>query len=238
MKNMQFVKDNEYGCETVKTGPFAKFARTQKLADPIKVPIRMDELTGADCPDQCHTNALSLAYRYGGGVLTGLVERATLYNFEVAFGHSVWITPEGNAVCPAAKDWGSGKDFELIPCWEYTHSEVCAFFANKMVLEHPEGVMFKKNEKNGEYLLVSNHFAFAIGFENLFSNLPDKARKLAIKELTREGFAGSKSIPLGRSLIENERFKVCTDLEWFYETQHQEYFKKLKYTRDEIVSRS
>lgn len=224
MKTMKLVEDKKYGCEKVATGSFAQFAREQKLADPIRVPIRARGLTGSGDPNQCHTNALILAYRYGGGVLCGLAEESLFpykFPFGIAVGHSVWITPEGNAVCPTAHNWDRGGDFELIPCWEHNYEAIRAFFESNIKFKHPTDIMFKKN---GEYYAVDNvHDGIELG-ENL-EKFPRNQRRAAIKLLTKERLAGSKSKPLRDSFIKNNNFYPPLDFDWFCKTQNKKFYE-------------
>jgi hypothetical protein len=230
MKTMKIVEDKKFGCETVETGSFAKFAQTHKLADPIKVPIRIGGLTGAGDRNQCHTNALILAYRYGGSVLSGLAEEGLLDtfevaigHFEVAIGHSVWITPEGNAVCPTAHNWDRFGDFELIPCWEHNYDAVRAFFESKRVLKLPKNVMFNKD---GECHALDN-VSDSLRLESLLNSLRGKRRKFAIKKLVQNGVSCTKSKPLRRSLITNKNFHVQTHIDGFNETHNKRFYEKV-----------
>lgn len=223
MKTMKIVEDEKFGCETVETGYFAKFAQTHKLADPIRVPIRIGGLTGAGDLNQCHTNALILAYRYGGSVLSGLAACAFSDTFKLAMGHSIWITPEGNAVCPTAHNWGCGRHFALIPCWEHNYNEIRDFFESNMVLKNLKNVMFKKD---GECHAVDDP-KVAVRVESVLNSLSRKRRKLAIKKLVQNGFSCSKSKPLRHSLSTNKNFHFHINFDWFYETQNKRFYEKV-----------
>jgi len=100
-----------FGCEIVRdTVP--NYVREMKeklgLGEIIKVPIRTEGLTGSGKSFKCHHNSSALVERWGGQRLTGYSvfvypegngDGLTPYGHTQLSFHSVWITPEGSAVC-------------------------------------------------------------------------------------------------------------------------------------------
>lgn len=111
------VSPNEtkmFGCEIEKSVPqyIKDYAEKLNLGAFIRVPIRTKGLTGSGESFKCHYNVSALTKRYGGQWLRGYGvctykdgntysvgnNRRSVETTQFIF-HSVWITPEGNAVC-------------------------------------------------------------------------------------------------------------------------------------------
>ena len=105
------VSPNEtkmFGCEIEKSVPpyIKDFAEKLNLDTFIRVPIRTKGLTGSGDAFHCHYNASALTKRWGGQWLRGYSvftydkceTQNTMPQTKFIY-HSVWITPEGNAVC-------------------------------------------------------------------------------------------------------------------------------------------
>jgi len=137
---MKFVKNETFGCEVSKREHLIRFAKSQGLPDPILVPIRRKGLSGSGDPRQCHTNSLLMADRYGGRVLTGLCLSFVGTNSTFVVGHSVWVSPEGHAVCLTTNSSVKNllKDHvDFIPLWVYDEDECREFFEENKVLRVP-----------------------------------------------------------------------------------------------------
>ena len=204
---MKLVENKTYGCETVTSGDLPKFAKTHGFTNPIRVPVRIKGLTGSGAVNECHTNSLTLAYRYGGSVVTGFVLPSGLtpnnWRHQVLFGHSVWITPEGNAVCPTLHhDTVASSEgfFEFVPCVEHDEVAIRDFFENDGELLLIQDVHYSASDAS--YILAGGldaikHFQ-RMGLLNRLSN---NDWKRFIKNQTKTGYAGTKDSPLRRRLL-------------------------------------
>jgi hypothetical protein len=102
-----------FGCEIEKSFPnyVRDFADEKGLGEFIRVPIRTKGLTGSGYSFKCHFNVAGLVSWKGGKVLKGYsVFQYEMGHTEFSF-HSVWITPEGDAVC-VSNNYDERKDIE------------------------------------------------------------------------------------------------------------------------------
>ena len=111
-----------FGCEIEKSIPnyVRDFADKKGLGEFIRVPIRTKGLTGSGYSFKCHFNVAGLVSWKGGKVLKGYsvfqdeggetVDRTPLGHTQFTY-HSVWITPEGNAVC-VSNNYEEREDIE------------------------------------------------------------------------------------------------------------------------------
>lgn len=114
-----------FGCEIDKSVPqhIKDYAETLNLGEFIRVPIRKKGLTGSGESFNCHHNSSAITKCKGGQWLRGYTvlqtgERDSSVNvkfdaIEFLY-HSVWITPEGNAVCVSNNYFGEFKDLDHI----------------------------------------------------------------------------------------------------------------------------
>ena len=222
--DLKIVEKGTYGCETVASGVIKKFAKTHKLADPILVPIRLGGLTGSGDAQQCHTNALILAYRYGGFVLNGYYTDRLLGKTEskhsVLWGHSVWVTPEGNAVCPTSHNIKSNETHvQFIPCIKHDWNTVRDFFENGASPIVCRNIVFS---------WVDDSYVLALhGEENdqvgSYTKMTKIQWKRVLKSLTKKGLAGKKKNPLRNTLLTKRSFKSDVTLEWLLEEKKQDF---------------
>jgi hypothetical protein len=87
----------------------------------LKVPIRRKGLTGSGMKGECHGNVLNLVKAFGGKRMSGFAIRETLMGDRIItdfFRHSVWITPENNAVDVTAHNFLEGETTHFLPMYE------------------------------------------------------------------------------------------------------------------------
>lgn len=107
---------NTYNCEVVKNIDLSikkKLDRSGFGSFIIKVPVRKKGMTGSGKSNECHANCELLVKRYGGSVLRGMLIKQNEKigtNFILVF-HSIWITPENNAVDVTANNFAMKPDF-------------------------------------------------------------------------------------------------------------------------------
>jgi len=151
MKKMNKTKlralHNRYGCELatvdlpndVKRGLTKLGLGTRFLT----VPKRKNGLTSSGKPHECHRNVAMLVENFGGKHLKGfclnrvvkLVDETTIFKF---IWHSVWVTPEGKAICPTMME-GDLDALVFIPVHEWT--PVLDFYGEDFVLSDITKVM-------------------------------------------------------------------------------------------------
>lgn len=141
---MKLINNEKFSCEISKDVTLKSFARHHKLSCPINVPVRTSGLSSNGTKSMCHANALRMAYRYGGSVLSGLyVGNAPTQNVKVLYSHSVWITPEGKAVCLTLS--GLYENIDFIPLWEHDHETVQSFVERETEVTIPSNIAISKS---------------------------------------------------------------------------------------------
>ena len=220
---MKFVKNENFGCEPSKKEHLVRFANSQGLPDPIKVPIRRSGVSGSGDPHQCHTNSLLMADRYGGRVLVGLGFSSEHPNSIVVVGHSVWISPEGKAVCLTLNSSNPQirvANVDFIPLWVYDEDDFREFFEENKELRVPS-----------DYLVTSDlsHLAVpsaSIGFElgqYLSKGTRNQRRQLLKKNKDLVG-SGRGSV-LRQTIDPRSHKSPAIDFKWFLETQEQNFLR-------------
>ena len=224
---MKIVENENYGCETVPSCHLTKFTKKHKLANPILVPVRRRGLSGSGEPRQCHTNALLLAYRYGGTVLTGYwssCEESELKN-KVLCSHSVWVTPEGNAVCPTAHNvHHANESIPFVPCFEHDENAVRNFFKSRTPLTVLEDITYCETDWSYQIKLRGEDGNWQM---KILNQMNAKTRKSALKNLIKKGLAGSRTTPVRSSLICNPSFRGRIDLDWYFKNGNTNYLHKV-----------
>lgn len=229
---MKLIENKTFGCETVTSGVLSKFAKTHGLPSPIKVPIRTKGLTGSGDRLKCHINALVLAYRYGGTVLTGFhgvgsnKEESDL-DYSVLCSHSVWVTPEGNAVCPTLHN-ETDKDprgFEFIPCFESDEFAVRAFFESGATPIVFEDVVHCLRDRS--YLVWKGSTEDLIANVAAFSLMSAKEWKHRVKTWEKTGVGGTRNYPLRKRLITKPAFRRRFDLDFVLQKGGTDFMRKV-----------
>jgi len=160
LKDFKMKKNTNkvYGCEVASIKfPLSTQLWLQKhgFTRPIQVPVRRNCMTGSGIAQQCHSNVLQLVEIYGGyrlgGYLLDTEYDANGNEYLVFVSHSVWVTPEGNAVDVTAHNF-SQNDFELfIPKYKESgyQNALLDFALPKHIVKN--GVLVNFNdEKNAE----------------------------------------------------------------------------------------
>jgi hypothetical protein len=113
------MKNKIYGCDSIDCvlPTNIKFwLQKYKFSNLIAVPIRQNGLTGSGYAQQCHSNVMNLVAIYGGMRLGGFgideIIDSEGESYLQFFAHSVWLTPEGNAVDVTARNY-SNKEFQM-----------------------------------------------------------------------------------------------------------------------------
>lgn len=225
---MKLVENKNYGCESVTSGYLTKFAKTHKLANPILVPIRKGGLTGSGDANQCHTNAMLLAYRYGGTVLNGYgadrSEGRTDINRSVLWTHTVWVTPEGNAVCPTAHNIRpNDDDFQFIPCFEHDENTVRDFFENDAAPTLCRNLIYSPLDSYYVLALDGEWSSQIFGY----SIMTKHHWKRVIRDLAKKGLAGTRKHPLRAALLSKAVFASDITLEWYFDENKQDFCHKV-----------
>ena len=98
------------------------------LPNPIIVECRRIGLKSKGVPHECHTNVAKMVSAYGGHQLIGygIGEDRSLLNF---CSHSVWLNPEGRAVCLTLGD-DQCRKLVFIPMFVMNQSEIIEFFSS------------------------------------------------------------------------------------------------------------
>lgn len=108
--NFKITNNRVYGCDSVPLLELPKFVRqcVKSIEAPlvIQVPIRQNGLTSSGGEYCCHTNVEALIAKFGGHRLIGYLIEHGAHPLEhvLILSHSVWITPEGNAVDVTKKE--------------------------------------------------------------------------------------------------------------------------------------
>jgi hypothetical protein len=219
---MKFVKNEKFGCEVSKREHLIRFAKSQGLPEPILVPIRRKGLSGSGDHNQCHTNSLLMADRYGGRVLTGLSLSILGPNSACVVGHSVWVSPEGHAVCLTGN---SGATFpnpddctDFIPLWVYDEDECREFFEENKVLRVPADYVLTSDMSHIE-VEGTTQGDLVVRF---LSDASRNQRKSFLK--TNKKWVGSGRGSLRRYLTSNRNSKIV-HYQWFLETQKKNFLR-------------
>lgn len=225
---MKIIGKKLYGCEKIASGYLAKFAKTHKLPNPILVPIRTKGLTGSGDAQQCHTNALVLAYRYGGTVLNGYYTDSLIgqndSNYSLLWGHSVWVTPEGNAVCPTAHNTRFNEKYiRFIPCFEHDENAIRDFFQKGAAPIICRSIMFSLTDASYVLAIDGEEDSQVDGF----TRMTKIKRKQIIKNLAKKGLAGTKNNPLRSALLTEPSFATDVTLEWFMNEHKKDFLHKV-----------
>jgi hypothetical protein len=157
-KILEYKSDaiNTYNCEVIKDIDLSikkKLDRSGFGSFIIKVPVRKKGMTGSGKSNECHLNCELLVKRYGGSVLRGmLIEQIKKngINFSLLF-HSIWITPENNAVDVTANNFAENPDFVyFIPLQIQNPRKNINFDINAPfgVFVHANSITFAENSKS------------------------------------------------------------------------------------------
>ena len=97
-----------FGCEIEREVPtfLRDFCDEVGLGEFIKVPTGKEGFP-IGVMGKCHPNVYALTKRIGGEMLRGYIINPLPNERYCLFYHSVWITPEGNAVCITDVDLGN-----------------------------------------------------------------------------------------------------------------------------------
>lgn len=233
MTDLPLVENKTFGCETVTSGVLSKFAKTHGLPSPIKVPIRTKGLTGSGDALKCHINALVLAYRYGGTVLTGFTgvggeEDRCDHEYSVLCSHSVWVTPEGNAVCPTLHNdiYTNPKGFEFIPCLESDEFAVRDFFESGATPIIFEDVVHCLRDRS--YVVAEGtSTAQVLAQLGAFARMSAKEWKQTVKTYEKRGIGGTRNYPLRKRLLTKPAFRRRFTLDFVLQRGGTDFMRKV-----------
>jgi hypothetical protein len=100
-----------------------------KLPNPIEVECRRVGLKSKGVANECHNNVVKMVYAYGGSVLTGLaIDEMPRLGMRRYYGHSVWLTPEGRAVCLTLGHLD--EDIMFVPLFIHNQKDVQEMYGN------------------------------------------------------------------------------------------------------------
>lgn len=153
---MEYKSDaiNTYNCEIKKDIDLSIKRKLDKSGFGsfiINVPVRKKGMTGSGKSNECHKNCDLLVKRYGGSVLRGMVIRQSnsSKDFSLIF-HSIWITPENNAVDVTANNFPFNLDFlYFIPLQIQNPKKNIYFYitAPRQIDVHNNSIRFTENYK-------------------------------------------------------------------------------------------
>ena len=113
------MKYKKYGCHiadsTLKTS-VKKWLKKNHYQNTLNVPIRRNCMTGSGVENECHRNVDNLVIAYGGKRLVGYaVHEIKLDRIDLTLfcSHSVWLTPEVNAVDVTAHNYSDPLDYSV-----------------------------------------------------------------------------------------------------------------------------
>lgn len=210
---MKFVKNETFGCESVTSGALHKIAKMQNLSNPIKVPVRLTGLSGSGDKGMCHTNCLLMADLYGGKVLSGFSLDGGVGDHSWISGHSVWITPEGSAVCITTH--GYAKKYNIttlnfIPLWVHESDDIKSFFEDNKPINVPQNYIMKN--RDWVMTVVPEEGEAFVDFMTYQSR---GNKKQFLKGLMKEGVFGNTKDSLIRALQSNEKHIGFCKFDWF-----------------------
>lgn len=136
MKKVKKLSFNKFGCEIASAKSLErKLAKKLNLQYKIEVPIRQKGLSSKGLRLKCLPNVANMVRKYGGRVAIGLIYRD--FSGIPQFGrHSVWITPEGKAVCITKQNYGNANDGISDPCHTDKNGQKCVgFYPTKIYSE-------------------------------------------------------------------------------------------------------
>ena len=110
-----------YGCKKIDISGIKRY-RSLVIAGYkfiLEVPKRTTGMTAFGKAHACHTNCQALLYEIGGKILRGyaLQEEGDMIQFMF---HSVWVSPEGKAVCVTRYGIDDPEFVRFIPLYETT----------------------------------------------------------------------------------------------------------------------
>jgi hypothetical protein len=120
MNKVNQTTPKTFGCEVINTEscPDYRFLLRDGHRTILKVPVRKSGITSWGKAFCCHFNCNTLLHWVGGKVLRGYWIHKTGSEYKLDF-HSVWITPEGRAVCVTRYPGDENRDFRLfVPIYE------------------------------------------------------------------------------------------------------------------------
>lgn len=120
MNTVNEMTPMKFGCEVINTGLDHEYAflRRGGHSEILKVPVRKNGITSWGRAYRCHFNCNILLYWVGGKILRGYMIKKVGKTYKLDY-HSVWINPEGRAVCVTRYPDDAGVDYRLfLPIYE------------------------------------------------------------------------------------------------------------------------
>ncbi len=165
----------DYGCEVVKDlKRYESFFKKLDLRSPLWINRRDKGITGSGIPQKCHGDSFLLKKLYGGNILHGYAVSKEDKGI-VLYHHSVWITPEGNAVdistrkehCVKRDD---GKMYvRFIPITEYDGSDIFTDFSQLTVPYRYQREEIRSSFGTPQYYIPN--YPYRIKYKNITQQL-------------------------------------------------------------------
>lgn len=114
MNTVNEMTPMKFSCEVINTGLVREYAFLRRGGhnEILKVPVRKNGITSWGRAYRCHFNCNILLHWVGGKILRGYMIKKTGTAYKLDY-HSVWINPEGRAVCVTRYPDDAGVDYRL-----------------------------------------------------------------------------------------------------------------------------